>query len=125
MALTSAGATWIAQAVKGTSQTAFNGANAYIGLGTGSTAFDVGQTALITPATPRKLVTSGYPTGSGSQLVYQATFDPADANGVIAEIGLFNASSGGTMIGRKVEALGEKLNTQSWTVQLTVTFSAS
>jgi hypothetical protein len=38
---------------------------------------------------------------------------------------VFNAVSGGTMIGRKVEALGEKLNTQSWTVQVTLTFSAS
>ena len=125
MALTSAGATWIAQAVKGTTQTAFNAANAYIGLGTGSTAFDVGQTALVTPVSPRKGMDSGYPSGAAAVLVYQATFAPAEANGVIAEWGLFNASSGGTMIGRKVEALGEKLNTQSWTFQVTVTFSAS
>ena len=125
MALTTAGATLIAQMVRGASVTPLNAANAFIALGTGSTAFNVSDTALVTPATPRKGMDAGYPSGAAAVLTYQATFGTTEGNGVIAEWGLCNAVSGGTLLGRKVEALGEKLNTQSWTVQITATFSAS
>jgi hypothetical protein len=73
----------------------------------------------------RKGMDSGYPSGSSNVLTYQATYGTSEANHAWDEWGLFNAASGGTMLGRKVDALGTKTNTQSWTFQVTATFSAT
>jgi len=125
MALTSAGATWIAQAVKSYFGTGNVGTGAFIGLGSSNTVFGVGQTGEVAALPPRKGMDSGYPSGAGAVLVYQSTFAPAEAVGTVEEWVLANAVSGGTCLGRKAESLGAKLNTQSWTVQITTTFSAS
>lgn len=128
MALTTAGATLIAQMVRGASTTDFNAANAYIGVGDSSTAFAIGQTDLQAATNKARIaMDSGYPSGASNVLTYQATASTSVANFEWVEIGLFNASSGGTMLGRKVESpsLGTKTNTQSWTIQLTATFTAA
>ena len=125
MALTDAGAILIAQMVRGASVTALNAANAHIGVGNSTTAFAASQTDLVGASKTRKAMDSGYPSGASNVLTYQSTFGTSDANYAWDEWGLFNASSGGTMLGRKVDALGTKVNTQSWTFQVTATFSAT
>ena len=125
MALTDAGAILLAQMARGASVTALNAANAYLGVGDSSTAFAASQTDLVAATNKlRKAQDSGYPSGASNVLTYQSTFGTSDANFAWNEWGLFNASSGGTMLGRKVDALGLKANTQSWTFQVTATFSA-
>jgi hypothetical protein len=123
--LTTAGATFLAQAAINDSPTFFSsGVNAYLGVGSGTTAFAIGQTDLITPAgtNPRKVATASR---VGPVITFVATYSTADANIAWEEVGIFNASSGGTMLARKVEALGTKVNTQTWVLTVTATFSAS
>jgi hypothetical protein len=125
--LTSAGAVFLAQAAINDSPTFFSsGVNAYLGVGSGTTAFSIAQTDLITPAgtNPRKVATV---TRASGVLTFVATWDTASANIDWAEIGIFNASSGGTMLARKVESpsLGTKVGTQTWVLTVTATFTAA
>ena len=70
---------------------------------------------------------TGYPshtdgTGSGAeQCQWKAQWGTADGNFAWEEWGLFNASTGGRMLNRKVESLGTKASGSVWT--LTVTLS--
>ncbi len=125
MALTDSGAILLAQLARGAAVTPLNAANAYIGVGSGNTVFAASQTDLVGASKTRKAMDSTYPSGSSNILTYQSTFGTSDANYAWEEWGLFNASSGGTMLGRKVDSLGTKTNTQSWTFQVTATFSAT
>jgi hypothetical protein len=104
--------------------TPFNNANSYIGVGSGSTAAAVTDTALQTQLM-RKAMDGGYPTIAGNVLTFRATFATTDANGAWNEWGVFNASTGGTMLNRKVEALGTKPSTQSWQFTVTLTVNAA
>ena len=124
MALTSAGAQLIAQMVNAESVTAYGNSTCYIAVGSGTTAFNSAQTALVTPLTGgRKLVTSG--TRSGSILTKATSYGTTEAEGSWEEWAWFNSSSGATMLGRKVESLGTKpAGTQTWQFETTVTFSA-
>lgn len=125
MALTTAGATWIAQAIIGESTTDYNSTNAYLGVGSGTTAFSAAQTALITPLTGGRAQVT-YANRSSGVLTYRTSYGTSSAEGAWEEWGLFNASSGGTMLGRKVESLGTKpAGTQTWTFEVTITVSAT
>lgn len=77
----------------------------YIGLGTGSTAPTIGDTALETP-----LPTYVQGTLSSSSNVWQnvTTFGPGVDTGAITEAGLFQLSSGGTMYARNVFSVVNK-----------------
>jgi hypothetical protein len=126
MPLTTAGAQFAPKAIFNlNSPTLFSSANCYLGTGDGSTAFAIGQTDLQAATNKsRKLVStlsesSGVVTASG-------TWSTAEGNYDWVEWGVFNASSGGTMLGRKVESpsLGTKTSSQVWTLTATLTFSA-
>jgi hypothetical protein len=125
-ALTSAGAVFLAQAAINDSPTFFSsGVNAYLGVGDSSTAFAIGQTDLQAASNKtRKVATASRASGV---LTFVSTFGTSDANYEWVEIGVFNASSGGTMLARKVESptLGTKVNTQVWTLTVTATFTAA
>ena len=125
MPLTTAGVTYMAQAAFGTNPTPFNATNARIGVGDSSTAFAVGQTDLVAATNKfRKLVDSA-PSGASNVLTLVATFGTTEANFAWAEWGVFNAGpTGGTMLSRKVEALGTKPGTQTWQFTVTLTFAA-
>jgi hypothetical protein len=123
--LTTAGAVFLAQAAINDSPTFFSsGVNAYLGVGSGTTAFAIGQTDLITPAgtNPRKVATV---TRASGVLTFVASYATGDANIAWEEIGIFNASTGGTMLARKVESLGTKTSAQVWQLTVTATFTAS
>lgn len=114
------------QATVGAGVTAFNNANAHIGVGDSTTAHAVGQTDLQAATNKlRKAMDATYPSGATNVLTFRSTFGTADANFAWQEWGVFNASSGGTMLNRKVESLGTKTNTQTWQFTVTLTFTTA
>lgn len=112
----------------GQTLTYFNNGNSYIGVGDSSTAEAATQTDLQAASNKlRKAMDATYPThtdgtSSGSaSAVWRSTFATTDANWVWNEWGIFNGSSGGRMLNRKVQSLGTKTSAASW--QLTVTLT--
>jgi hypothetical protein len=124
--LTSAGAVFLAQAAINDSPTFFSsGVNAYLGVGDSNTAFSIAQTDLQAASNKtRKVATASRASGV---VTFVSTFTTSDANYEWVETAVFNASSGGTMLSRKVESptLGTKVNTQTWVLTVTATFTAS
>lgn len=124
MPITDAGRNFMCQSTIAAAATPFNNANSYIGAGDSSTAYAAGQTDLQAASNKlRKAMDATYPSGASNVLTFRSTFATGDANWAWNEWGVFNASSSGTMLNRKVESLGTKTNTQTWqfTVALTVT----
>jgi hypothetical protein len=114
------------QATVGAAVTAFNNANAYIGVGDSTTAFAVGQTDLVAATNKtRKAMDATYPSGASNVITFRSTFATGDANYAWQEWGVFNAASSGTMLNRKVESLGTKTNTQTWQFTVTLTFTTA
>lgn len=125
MALTNAGRDLIATAVVGAAYTAFNNANSYIGVGDSTTVFSATHTDLQAATNKfRKAMDATYPSQAANVLTFRATFATSDANYAWQEWGVFNGSTGGTMLSRKVESLGTKPSTQSWQFTVTLTFNA-
>jgi len=79
----------------------------YVGIGTGTTAEASGDTALQAEIGTRQQQTSPtFPaTGQGQVVI---SFAAGNGTGAITEAGLFNASSGGTMLARKTFAVINK-----------------
>lgn len=121
MAITNAGLAFIAGAITGTG-TLFNNANSKIGVGDGTAANAAGQTDLQGTNKFRKAMDVGYPVVSGAKVTFKSTFAPADANFAWNEWGIFNSASAGTMLNRVLETNGIKLSTQTWILQVDITF---
>lgn len=121
MPLPNSGRNLIANAIVGAAYTAYNAANAYLGVGDSSTAFAATQTDLQASSNKlRKAMDATFPTQSTNILTFQATYGSSEANFAWNEWGVFNASSSGTMLNRKVESLGTK-STGSWTLTVSLT----
>jgi hypothetical protein len=106
--------------------TPFNNANSYIGVGDSTTAFAVGQTDLVAATNKlRKAMDATYPQGASNVITWRSTFATGDANYAWQEWGVFNASSSGTMLNRKVESLGTKTSAQTWQFTVTLTFTTA
>jgi hypothetical protein len=121
MAITDAMITHIAKTIIGESVTTFAEANAYIGVGSSTTAFAASQTDLQAASDKvRKAMDSGYPQRSTNALKFKSTFGESDGNFAWQEWAVFNASSGGTMANRKVESKGTKSG-GSWVFEVTLT----
>lgn len=124
MPITDAGRNFMVASTTTAASTPFNNANTHIGVGDSATAYAAGQTDLVAATNKlRKAMDSTYPQTATNVITARSTFATGDANWAWNEWGLFNASSSGTMLNRKVESLGTKTNTQTWqfTVTLTVT----
>jgi hypothetical protein len=128
MSLTNAGTTLLAAAAVGATYTPYNNANANIGVGDSTAAFAKTQTGLQASSnTYFQPMDTGFPTASGTTLVFQATFGLTVANFAWQEIGLFNAPSSpgtagsGTMLNRFLQSVGTKLSSQSWQLVVTIT----
>ncbi len=92
--VTDLGATLFAQLITGSGTKP-----THMGIGTDYTAADGAQTALLAQVARVALAA----TTPGTKLVqWTATFPAGTATGTLREIGLFNASSGGTMTNRAV-----------------------
>jgi len=125
MPLTNAGRDHIAQDLIGEAVTEFNNANAHLGVGNGTAAFDATHTDLQGASKARKAMEASFPTRTVNAIDFRSLFGTADANFAWDEWGVFNAASGGVMLSRKVEALGTKANTQSWQLTVTITVQAA
>lgn len=122
MPLTNAGRNYLAGAIVANPSTLFNNANAYLGVGDGTTAFNASQTDLQGTNKYRQGMESTYPQISTNVVTFRSLYATGNANFAWEEWGTFNASTSGTMLNRKVESLGTKTSSASWqlTVDLTV-----
>ncbi len=127
--LTIGGASALWERLIGTSVTAFDTSNAYLGVGDSTTAAAQSQTDLQAATNKTRKTATASHTDSTSNtaaltITFVATFGTADANHRWREWGTFNASTAGRMLNRKVEDLdggSAKTSAQSW--QLTVTIA--
>ena len=128
MAITNAGAIAAASALVGDGGVAvFNNANARIGVGDSTTAFNATQTDLVATTNKlRKAMDDGYPTRTNGAITFRATFNTSEANFAWNEIGVFNSGpTGGTMLNRVVQSLNTKSPSETWIIQLTATVAAA
>ena len=126
MPLTTAGAQFLAKAMTGlNSPTLFNSSNCYLAVGDSSTAFATSQTDLVAATNKSRVLVTSIAEASGV-LTIVGTWGTSVGNYDWVEWGVANASSGGTLAGRKVESpsLGVKGSAQVWTLTAGVTFSA-
>lgn len=107
---------FIASRMKDTTQAAMS----HMAVGSGSTAAAAGNTGLGTEL-GRVALTST--TVTNNQTVYVATFPAGTGTGAVAEAGIFNASSAGTMLCRTVFAVVNKEAGDSMSITWTVTIS--
>ena len=126
MALTNAGRDFIAQTlINDGSPVFFNSTNSHIGVGDSTTAFAASQTDLQASSNKaRKGMEATFPTRTNNQLVFKSSFGTTEANFSWQEWGVFNASSGGVMLNRKVENLGSK-SSGTWLLTVTLTINIS
>ena len=114
-----AGLDYIASRMKDASATAMT----HMALGSNSQAAAAGNTALASQLGSREALDST--TVTSNQIAYVSSFEAGDATGSVVEAGIFNASSGGTMLCRTVFGSVAKQADDSMTVTWTVTISAS
>ena len=112
------GKNFVASRMAGTSSSVMS----HMAIGTGSTAAAAANTTLGTESARVSLTST---TNNNNAVVYVATFpanSPSSA-AAITEAGLFNASSGGTMLCRTVFAQVNKQTADALTITWTVTAS--
>ena len=125
------GASALWQRLIGTGVTAFDNGNAYLGVGDSSTAAAATQTDLQAATNKhREAMDATYPlhtdgTGSSSNatITYKSTFETADATFAWSEWGIFNASTSGRMLNRKVFSGGTKTSAESWSLTISLTLA--
>lgn len=125
MAMTNAYRDYISSVTVGNAVTAFNNANSFLGVGDSTAVFAATQTDLQAATNKlRKAMEATYPTLATNVLTFRSLFATTEANFAWAEWGVFNAATAGTMMSRKVEALGTKTSAQSWQLTATITINA-
>jgi hypothetical protein len=125
------GASALWQRLIGTGVTAFDNANAHLGVGDSSTAAADTQTDLQAASNKlRKAMDATYPqhtdstgTAGSKTITYRSTFGTSDANFAWQEWALFNAASTGRMLNRKVESLGTKTSSATWTLTISLSLA--
>ena len=109
----------------GGSATPFNNANAYIGVGDGTTPASATQTGLVGTNKTYRPMDATYPKISGQTVTFRATFGPEHGNHKWREFTVANGNSDAAKnLNRLVEApLREKVAPDTWVVQLEITIS--
>ena len=111
-----AGKNFVASRMKDTTKAAMT----HMAIGTNNTTAAVGQTALSAEVTRGALTST---TVSTNTIAYVETFAAGTGTGAIVEAGVFNASSGGTMLCRTVFAVVNKGSADAMTITWTITVS--
>jgi len=109
--------------VCGGTATAYNNANARIGVGDGTAIESADQTGLQGTNKYWKAMDSGYPTyGTNQKATWRATFGSTEANFTWNEITVVNAADDtGQNLNRKVQAMGTKASGSVWIATLDIT----
>lgn len=107
------------------SPTAFNNANAYIGVGDSSTAASASQTGLQASTNLAYAgMESGYPVRSNQTVTWRAVFGSSVANFAWQEFTVANGNSNSAdNLNRVVSNQGTKASGQTWTVDVSITLS--
>ena len=92
----------------------------HMAIGTGTAAAAAGNTALGSESARTALTST---TVTDNEIVYVDTFAAGTGTGAITEAGIFNASSGGTMLCRTVFSVVNKGANDAMTITWTVTVS--
>lgn len=125
MGMTNAYRDLLSSASVGNAITAYNNANSFLGVGDSTAVFAATQTDLQAATNKlRKAMEATYPTLATNVMTFRSLFGTAEANFAWDEWAVFNASAAGTMMCRKVEALGTKTSVQSWQLTATITINA-
>lgn len=103
----------------------FSNANAYIGVGDGTTAADASQTGLLGTSKTYAPMDATFPQVTNNTMTFRATFGPTAGNHNWREFTVANGNSDSAKnLNRKVEAaLRSKVDPDTWVVQLSVTIS--
>ncbi len=118
------GINFIWRAVTGQSGFTYFGNNSCIGVGDGATPEDSSQTGLTGTNKTYKRVDSGYPTISGTQVTFRATFGPNEGVHEWREWSVANGCSDDAVnINRKVANLGVKSADATWILEVTLSIS--
>jgi len=123
MALVTAFRDYLAAKLVGGAAALYDNANAYIGVGNGTTAFSAAHTDLQGASKLRKAMDATYPQAASGVMTFRSTFATGDANFAWEEWGVFNASAAGTMMNRVVQNNGTKASTETKQVTVTITLS--
>jgi hypothetical protein len=117
------GITELLKLIATTGATAWNNANAYLGVGDSDTAAAATQTGLQAAVNKLwKAMEAGYPTVTDQMAEWRSLFGTGDANFAWNEFTVVNASTdAGKNLNRKVSAQGTKTNAESWMLILQIT----
>lgn len=121
-----AGANEMLKLITGTGGTAFSAANTYLYVGSDSSPENAAQTGVLATGNNRAYaaVDSGYPSVTGRQMVYQATFGNNDANFAWNEASIVNGTGvNAVAMNRKVSSFGTKTQ-GSWSLRITVSLTS-
>lgn len=106
------------------SPTAYNNANARIGVGDSSTAEAATQTGLQAATNNLfKGMEASYPSRTNQTLTFRAVFTGDEANYAWNEFSVDNGAAADKNLNRKVSAQGTKTAGQTWTVDMQITLS--
>jgi hypothetical protein len=105
--------------------TKWDAANAYLGVGDGTTAFSATQTGLQGTNKTYKGMDAGYPTfGTNQKATWKATFMETEANHGWQEFTIANGNSDAAKnLNRKVSNQGTKVAGQIWELTLEISLS--
>lgn len=118
------GITALLNLLTGETETAFNNANAYLGVGESTTAAAASQTGLQGVSVTYKAMEASYPSISGQTVTFRSVFGSDDANNAWQEFSVANGNSDSAdNLNRKVSDQGTKASGQTWTLDLAITFS--
>ena len=107
----------------GGSATAYNNANARIGVGNSNTAAVATQTALQGANTAFHAMDTSYPTyGTSQYAIFKSSFGDSEGNFAWEEWTVDNGATANLNMNRKVESLGTKTG-GTWSLQVTITLS--
>jgi|TARA_B100001093_G_scaffold506631_1_gene565888 hypothetical protein len=115
----SAGLEYICSRMAGTSANVMT----HMAVGSGTTAASAGQTSLVSALGSREALDST--TASSNTITYVSSFEAGEGTGAVTEAGVFNASSGGTMLCRTVFAVVNKDADDTMSITWTITLTAS
>lgn len=112
--------------ITGAGGTAYNNANARIGVGNSNSAAVATQTALQGGSTQLNAMDGGYPTSGEApdvSAIFRSTFASGEANFAWEEWTVDNGAAANKNMNRKVESLGTKVSGTTWVFTITITLS--